>query len=224
MKSLIITTLIGFYALTLSSISAYGQVESIDILLAPGLTSLRGNSLVKGNLDPRISFSGGLGMNYRLDEQWFISIKFLYEDKGGRNHGPYYYQDGDGNVTQGEAKIRVRFKYLTLPITAGYEFGNKTKFRAEAGPYVAFLMKQILTGDLNDQPQAIQDDTDLDKRADLGLSVGMRALIPITKKVAFNLGVHDNLGLFNISARRVVGDETLKTNFLGLSLGLNFKL
>jgi hypothetical protein len=222
MRSFFIIATIGFLALLCTS--TFGQVESIDVLITPGLTSLRGTDQVKNNLDPRVRLGGGIGINYRLDEQWLVSVKLLYEDKGGGKKGPYYFQDGDGNVTQGEMKIRTRFKYLTLPVTAAYEFGNKTKFRAEAGPYVAFLMKQIFTADLDDKSQPIEDNTDKDKRADLGLSLGIRALLPVSENIALNIGVHDNLGLFNVSAVPVANNGSLKTNNLAFSIGLNFEL
>jgi hypothetical protein len=222
MKSFVPTTITSLCFLTLLSISAYSQVESIDVLVAPGLTVLRGNSFTEDLLNPRVRLSGGIGVNYRLTQRWLVSAKLLYEDKGG---GRKFDFTEDGMTISGKARIRFRYKYLTLPITAGYEFGNKVKFRAEAGPYIAFLMKAIFTSDADGQPnQPMVDETDNNKRVDFGLSAGIRALIPLSEQTAFSIGVHDNLGLFNVSAHPIVNNGSIKTNFLALSLGLCFKL
>ena len=202
-----------------------GQGIEIEVLARPALTSLRGNDVVKKNLDPVIKFSTGLGVNYFLNDKSLLSLGIFYDRKGGRGKDEFFISTGPNPPDGTESVVvtnTVNFDYITIPIQWGQRFGQKIKYQFGIGVYTSLLLKcQVVTEGLTTERD---DNTDTIKKLDVGLSASFNMLIPITKVVSVKAGIDDNYGLINVSDVPVYEDGTIKHNSLGLSAGLNIRL
>ena len=71
---------------------------------------------------------------------------------------------------------------------------------------------------------SVDDQTDLFKSFDFGLTASFKTYIPLTEKINAMIGLDDNLGLINVSAVPVGDGGTIKHNSIGVIIGLNLGL
>ena len=202
----------------------YSQELEIELIARPALTSLRGNDAAKNNFDPTYYFSTGLGVNYLFKNYSVINFAVLYDQKGGRGESIILLRDSQGqDIGEGIITNEATFDYITIPIQWGQRFGQKLKYQFGIGLYTSFLLKQELTSKgLDGQVDAHEDNTEMYKKVDFGLSASFNVYVPFNDSFSFKVGLDDNLGLINVSDVPVSGDGTIKHNSLGISVGLNF--
>lgn len=77
-------------------------------------------------------FSGGLVLEFLLDDNWIISSGPYYSGKGAR-----FGKTSPGSRQDSEI---IRMNYVELPVLFGYKFSetNKNKLTAGAGPYAGY--------------------------------------------------------------------------------------
>jgi opacity protein-like surface antigen len=202
--------------------TSYSQDSKIavGVELSPTTCSLRGNAFVD-NHDSRLGFSTGLSIDYFLTSQFSIKSGLAFERKGSKID--MYMLDGSGNE-MGTQEAKFNYDYLTLPILASYSTKGKTKFYIDAGPYLSFLLGQKTTYEaVGSIPERTEDGSESTKKIDLGLSVGAGLYIPLGDNLILDLGLRDNLGLINVSSVSIFDDGSIKTNSLGLKIGLKYK-
>lgn len=215
------TRLIGLLLIASAGV-AFGQKMDLEFLVGPSLVSLRGNDVIRDYHKAKVSFSTGVGFNYYLTPEFSLGLKFLYEGKGSRGEFSALYYDEDGQPFTRDIKVRTNFDYLSLPITARYSFGNKIRFCGEAGTFVSYLLKQ--TESLEGLGTTPMNRTGWFRQTDIGVSFGVSASFPMTKKVDLSASLLDNIGLVNISSILVSNNETIKTNSLIAFLGITYRL
>ena len=195
-----------------------GQKVEIELLLRPSITSLRGNQLAENNFDPTFNWTYGLSGNFKINESQFISATLLYEDKSIK--GSISGQSMQGVET---VELESNFKCLTLPIQWGYRLGNKIKYQFGVGLYTSYLIR-MESSQKSPTFDSVDDQTDLFKTFDFGITASFKTYIPLTKKINAMIGVDDNLGLINVSAVPVGDGGTIKHNSIGVIIGLNLGL
>lgn len=191
---------------------AQSQQFELGIQMGPGLANMRGNEVITNLQDPTLGLSGGLYFRYS-PEKLKIQTGINFERKGSQYDAVY--TDNLGNIlAQGISYTYA--DYLTIPLLAGYYFGEKQYFYVQAGPYLGYLMQltYVHTGDL---PFGNSDDTDSFKRMDVGFSTGAGIRFPIGPKFTCSFEIRNNLGLLNMSKGPVYNNGSIKNN---LTLGL----
>ena len=207
-----------FLIFTLTINFCFGQKVEIELLLRPSMTSMRGNQVVKNNYDPTFNLTYGLSGNFKINESKFITTTLLYEDKSIK--GSLTSQSMQGAET---VELESNFKCLTLPIQWGYRLGNKIKYQFGVGLYTSYLIK-VESSQKSPTLNSVDDQTDLFKNFDFGLTASFKTYIPLTEKINVMIGVDDNLGLINVSAVPVGDGGTIKHNSFGVIIGLNLGL
>jgi hypothetical protein len=210
-----------FYALTFAS---FGQSSPLNVGFEGGfgLASLRGNDFIDKNHSSKTGYSAGLFVQYNFNkilslrsgtylEQKGSSFDFWAEDQNGQQIGPI----------QGKMNI----SYLNVPVLLRASFGKKTTYFVNAGPYIAFLLKQNEhTEAFSNYPETNADRTGDFTKVDAGLSAGLGISFDIKSKYALSLEIRDNLGMTNISKPTITNNGTIKTNTLNALVGFVYKL
>jgi hypothetical protein len=201
----------------------FGQTDKINIGLefGPSLTSLKGNEILEKFNDATLGFSVGPTLQYNFTNLISIRTNIAFERKGAIAKGQA--ADEFGNLG-GEIKTHINFDFLTIPLLTKLTFGNTTKFFADIGPSLGYLIKQTtVTDSFGQYPKKTIDETDLFKKIDIGLIYGIGAERPINEWLSLSIEVRNNRGLNNISKRGVVNDGSIKTNSFNFLVGASYK-
>ncbi|MBV1923488.1 MAG: PorT family protein [Flavobacteriaceae bacterium] len=175
-------------------------------------SKLRGNDLIEES-KADLGLLIGISFEHYLNENFSIKTNLNFETKVVRNENTYY---GIDYIL--DARTKASHKYLVMPIMVKYNFGNNKNFFVNGGPFVGFLLKA------SSKTSGYPDDdfSDLYKKTDFGLSIGLGTKIILNEKHDLNIEVRENLGLSNISDAPVYNDGTLKTNSFNLILNWDF--
>jgi hypothetical protein len=126
------------FAQTSSIIPKFGLTYSGIALDArtKGLDQFYGGLL---DLQSKIGFMGGLGINRELDENFSLQLEFLLIEKGFQ---------GSFDFLGDKLTLRTRLYYFELPILAKYSFGNDDlQFYLNAGPALGYALGGKLSGE-----------------------------------------------------------------------------
>lgn len=210
--------IIALFLIALITDLAYSQEEKTNNETKFGInggisySKFRGNDLIKkSNADLGLLF--GISFEYYLNEDFSIKANLNFENKSISNDDIYF---ADDYIL--ETKAKASHKYIVLPIMAKYNFGKNKNFFVNGGPFIGYLLK--VTSKTSGYPDS--DFSDLFKKTDFGLSIGIGTKIPLNEKSNLNIEVRENLGLSNISDVPVYDDGTLKTNSLNLIVNWDF--
>lgn len=196
----------------------YGQNSKINVGLefTPTITSLGGKSMIS-NSDSRMGISTGLSVERFLNSNISIKSGLNYERKGSKTSTLLTNDLGELIGTQ---ELKLNFNYLTLPILISSSTEGKTKFYINAGPFFGFLIShKRKVSAVAGHPKNSFDDTESMKRIDLGFSLGCGLNIPFGDAFLLDLGLRDNMGLFNIDK-----NGSIKTNSYGFQLGIKYSM
>lgn len=213
-------TEILFLLLNIAILPAYGQL-SLGIEASPSMIFLRGNDFIKQHHLPTLGFSGSLWGQYHISQHFYIKTGFGFERKGSFTNEEVKDMNGQplDNVT-----ANINFNYLNIPLLFGATIGNKRRFYVNGGPFLGYLLKQTFVYRGETIPKTIQDNTHLDKKLDLGASLGLGFILPFKEKFAYSFEIRNNLGLRNVSKVPVFNNGTTKTNSTNLLMGFVYKI
>ncbi len=200
-----------------------GQTNKFDIGLegGPGLTFIRGNELID-EYNATIGYSAGVAFQYNFPKMISIRTNLAFERKGSTRKFPAKDQD---NNTIGKITFNTNFNYLTIPVLARITFGRKIKLFINIGPYFGYLIKQTEVMEaFNEFPETTTNNTENDKRFDVGITGGIGGGIAIHERILLTLEIRNNLGLYNISKIPVYNDGSVKTNSTNLLVGIVYHL
>lgn len=185
---------------------------ALGIKLTPSIVDTYGDGAGFG--DPRISYSAGLNMDYLLTERVSLKTGLFQTRKGSRVE--FQELDQYGNITGQTVRIRDNFDYLILSTQASLSNAKNTVFIA-AGPYLGYLIKQSYKQD----PETVIVGTDNYNAFDFGMTFSIGIRKTIIEKIDFEIGLEENLGLLNIGKTQL---GKIRTNSLGIFIGLNYKI
>ncbi len=136
MKRIFITLLVLF------SVSTFAQNHFVGAQFGMNLSNVYGAEWLK-NTEFMASFSAGLTYDYQMKNNILLGSGLQYERKG--------FQDGitftndEGHVFS-EFNSKAKYAYLSLPIKAGYQIGQKWTGYFFLGVVPAYLFQAHLTG------------------------------------------------------------------------------
>jgi hypothetical protein len=193
----------------------HGQESKILIGfdIQPTISSLYGSDYLK-DFDKRISFSGGLDLEFVISDH--TSIKSgIYYDRKGITSDVYVVS------SQVNSSLTISYDYITFPVLATISTKGKTKIFGSAGPSFGYLTSQrYMVKGTNVTPELNQDNTSNSNRLDIGITFGTGLKIPLSEKVFFGVEIRNNIGLINTN--KIYG-RIEKTNICSLLIGLRFK-
>ena len=91
------------------------------------------------------------------------------------------------------------------------------------GPYLSYLLKHTVKIKVDNGYKDVTDNTENDKRIDLGAVLGAGVKSPLNKRYKFIVELRENLGLINVSAVEVANNGSIKTNNLSFLVGISFR-
>ena len=150
-------------------------------------------------------FTGYLSAEHYLNDDFGIKIKAIYDPKGLGNG---FRQDNSKTVTG----VYFPVKYVTVPVTVNWHFGQEKNWYAMAGPYVGFLLSA--TDDYDHENLKSQF-----KSTDVGGDLGLGLQFPVSDKLNFFLEYDGQIGFTNILANSKSGAENFRSAF---TVGLKF--
>lgn len=193
------------------------------IQLAPGISSMRGNSNLERMYDPGLGFSGGLTMQYRFHSRFAVRAEALYDRKSQKSEAVF--TDANG-ASLGEITFYSRFDGITVPVMVRYTSGEKRlRVFVNAGPQLFYILRQSYSTPEDDFKKYFDqsDDTENFKSVDLGLAIGAGVSYDLSDKFQFSAEVRDHLGFTDISATELVDGGSISLNTISLQLNLSYK-
>jgi hypothetical protein len=208
---------------TISFITSSAQFNKLEIGVeaGPAIVSLRGNEFTEKYHKAKISYAAGIFFQYNLKKNLSLHVGLSYDNKGSKIESEIFDNLGD---SIGMLKGHTYFHYLNLPLLMKVSFGKKNKFFVNAGPYISYLLRQTSRSKVDSSEFLLLDNTRMDKRLDLGISLGCGLSIPVSQQFNFLLEIRDNLGLYNTSAVPIVNGGSIKQNSLNFLFGISCKL
>ncbi|MFZ4464215.1 MAG: porin family protein [Bacteroidales bacterium] len=213
------SVLVFILLLFLQTVNGQNTRFETGIECGPGIITLRGNDFIKQYQDPAIGFSGGIFFQNNFHKTLSFRTNLAFERKGSVTDAILTDQEGNqlGNV-----RIHSNFDYLTMPFLLKASTGSNLHYYAQAGPYIGFLLKSSSVSKGDEIETHTSNETSLYKRFDTGFSTGIGLSIPIHENIRLSFEVRNNLGLYNISAKSVVNNGTIKTNSFNFLFGMAY--
>lgn len=205
--------------LILIAFQSEAQLKRFEILAGPSLSSIRSDIEFFGeSFRAKLAYAGGVGLTFGLNEHLVLNTQLLYENKGARTR-EFTVRD-NSNVNLGNTELKWKLHTISLPVTVGYEFGDKVKMQIYGGGYVGYFVSQTQEG--------ISFDSDEIAKIDFGATAGFTAYLPIQENLDFKIGLQHSIGFANIynvpEGDAWMGDYYMKTRSSPLLFGLSFKL
>ncbi|WP_222984562.1 porin family protein [Flagellimonas meishanensis] len=205
---------------------SYAQQSKLDIgvSITPVVTWLRGTDDIDRNFHKRFNVSPGLTLDYNFSDNWFLSSGIAYENKSVIRTTTVTLGD---RTFVSENENTQNYEYLNLPLLLGYKTNGRTQFYASAGGFVGILLKQenisIFTTP-NSESETVVDNTENTKTTDFGLALATGLKILLTDSLYLDIGARQFLGLTNVSEVELPDNGEIKTNSIGLQVGLKYKI
>ena len=203
MKNYILLLLVAMSSLCMSA-QKRGDMQ-YGFNLGLNMTNMKVSSLSIGAGETKYSFNAAGLLEYYFDSQWSIKGKLILDNKGWENQ--LYQVDGNsfGDAT-------AHFTYVTVPLMAGFHFGNAKNFYLNYGFYSGFLVNAKI------------DDTNVKEyfnEVDFGLCYGAGAKFDINKNTTFFIEYQSQSGVYNI-ANESQASSTVKNRRHGINFGFLF--
>jgi len=225
MKKIVLAFLV--LAATISTASA--QFE-IGLKVSPSITSLRAESPTDHNFTSdgsKLSFGGGLVVDYFFGENYAISTGLLLTGKGGN----IAYTDIAGN-TPIIVKQKIATQYLGVPITVKLftnEISSGTRLYFQVGPSLNIPIGTRINGNkfFTDPVTGKENKaSDYVYFVDADIMAGAGVEYQLAKSTKLFAGINYQRGLVNIDhyfeSTRGFKDVTIKNSGVALDLGIKF--
>jgi Outer membrane protein beta-barrel domain len=198
----------------------YGFLTGVNLNTARGK-----NILPKKDLGTYIGKSIGGFFKINLSKKLGIKCMLQY-DQNGYKLKNLTFADINGNTISNPTNVIIRNTYMNIPILAEYSIGEKVKVNFNAGPFIGLgLSNFILLGidgvAANGEQLSKKQKSESFKKFNVGLSVGINAAVPLTKKMDFNFGVKNNFGVTNIF-KSIPNDNSINLNAFSVLGGVSF--
>lgn len=136
MKKIFITLLVLF------SVSVFAQKHFIGAQFGLNLSNVYGTDFSK-NFEYMPSFSAGFTYEFQLKNNILLGSGISYERKGFQDEITFTNEEG---MSLGVYDSKFRYNYLSLPLKAGYQIGQKWTGYIYLGVVPAYLLDAQITG------------------------------------------------------------------------------
>jgi hypothetical protein len=203
---------------------SYSQesIIAIGFHLSPVITTLRQN-YVLADYDSRLSFSTGLNLEFYITQKISVKSGLTFERNSTKSN---IYQVSYAGMITKINDTKHYCDYLIIPVLASFSTKGNYKLYLNSGPFIGFLINQkVKAGIITSYPEATVFNVIEEKRVlDLGISIGFGLSHPIGKNLVIDIGFNENLGVFNINKSEQYDNSSIKTNSIGLNLGIKYQL
>lgn len=209
------------------SLVAIGQAQKMKIGINAGATfsGFRGQEVPTLNYGPGFGYLGGLTFEYELSDRLSLRANPAYQRKSSKATSQYELrQNFDDAPVLYDQTFTFNYDYLSLPVTAKYNVGEKRSFFLSGGIFAAYLLQSEARSKSDPSPPIDAAETPIsttssNNKLDFGLSVGIGKSIAIGGSNTLTIELRDDLGLAK------VGKFTnSRSNALNLLVGWSFTL
>lgn len=162
----------------------------------------------------------GAGVKIKIRKRFGLKA-ILYFDENGWSYRSLLFEN---NTASGLAMGDVLFKlkYLNLPVTVEYSFGNKIEYYLDAGIFSGLLLNNQTILKIKEPDGTVFQNKGSSNyhHFNFGIVVAAGIKIPLLPRIKFDLGVKNNTGLVKINS----SSSPLKLNAFSILGGLSFKL
>ncbi len=213
-KSPYIVTLFFFFI----SFLGFGQSNKYDIQVEGGPSMISLYGLVNGiGEKPTLSgFTGGMYLNYNINNRFSIKSGIVYERKGFRDS---FSSTTNVGLFAGTFESGNNLDYLIVPLLIRANYGKKLRLFLNGGPYVGYLANQQNFLQAPNSPKITSSGTLTDKKIDLGVSAGIGFAFPINELFSITFEARNNLALISLLDGGKIKNKS--TNFI---LGFTYHL
>lgn len=204
-----------------SQLYAYNSKWRIGLQAGPNRVSLTGSPALS-ELKSDIRWGGGVMLQYNMGAHVSVRADVGYERKGAKGQNTIVIINTAGNTT-GEVTPYLHYDYATFAMLVQYTLGKKVRYFVNAGPYIGYLVsrKDVVKGD-NTEPLVMMNSREYDQPLDYGLSLGLGAQLPVSKKISFSIEAKNNIGIYNTVKVPTSGVTTIKTRTAIILLGIRY--
>jgi len=214
--------LLVLYVIILCS-EAFSQNSkvSVGMVLSPPFMRLSSDQVLSTN-ETQYNYSAGFSTDYTFNSLFSLKSVIFYEKKLIKNE---IYGIGENNMPVQIGNVSFNYNYLILPILGSFSSEGKITLHFDAGPYFGYLINQKTTvNSLSNITNQIIESKGIRKKFDFGITLASGLSFPINSRFIFDLGLQANFGLVNISKNPDADKGSIKTNSVGLLVGLKYKL
>jgi hypothetical protein len=194
---------------------------SVGIVLSPPFMRLSSDQVLSDK-ETQYNYSAGLSTDCAFNSLISLKSVIFYEKKLIKNE---IYGTDENNIPIQIGNVSFNYDYLILPILGSFSSEGKITLHFDAGPYFGYLINQKTTvSSLNTVSSQLIEGEGIRKKIDFGITLVSGLLFPINNRFIFDLGLQANFGLINISKNPDADKGPIKTNSVGLIVGLKYKL
>ena len=193
--------------------TARGQIKSaVGPEGGPAVSFLHGSKEIRKETNPAAAFTVGFYYHYYITENQVFRTGLMLTQRGGREKDDFL-----GTV------YRLNYLYLDLPFIMRFATKGDTKFFADIGLFVGYMLKaSFSSSDIAADYKFTKDA----QRYDTGLITGLGISTPAWDNTRFSFEVRNDLGLINVLLDKDAGTppQKLMTNSTAFLFGLEFTI
>jgi hypothetical protein len=186
--------------------------NEISINFNPGISLFYGHQYYD-DFKSKLAFSLGATYNYYCSESALLQVGVLFEQKGAKVGVDFF--DDNGNYYQ-TSSITFKRNYLIVPVVCSYVSKTRVRFYIGGGFFWGYLLS---AEDLNSKVIINETFASKTQKFDFGINLGSGCFIPIHHRFSLDLGIKENLGLYNT----LIKDLATKNNTISLQAGIKYK-
>jgi len=210
-------------AMTITFLSAQDSRLWIGAHVTPTLSFLRGNASIKKYHETGVFYATGLDLLYRLNSHWSFRSGIEFEKKGSTSN--IELTDADG-MPWGEGYFKSTWDYLGIPLMLSYRLvDRKIDLVGSLGPNFGFLLRarsESPTFDnLSTHSEEVTQEFNL---LDIGIAAAVGLEIPLLETLMGTISIRDYYGVHTIAKTNSLGSTNIKTQTLGLQVGMTMNL
>ena len=210
--------LTAFYCL-----SAQDSRLWIGAHVTPTLSFLRGNPSIKKFHETGVFYAAGIDLMYQLNTRWSLRSGIELERKGSRTEAELTDIDG---MPLGLATFHTTWDYVGIPVMLSYRLvDSKINLVGALGPNFGLLLRARSESPNADNSSTLSEDVSPEyNKSDIGIAAALGLEIPLFETLMGTISIRDYYGLNSIAKTNRIGSTNVKTNTLGLQIGMMLNL
>lgn len=200
----------------------YGYLSGVNF---SSVQKNKANNFLKETLTNYAGFNIGAYFKYNFTKSFGLKLLAQFDENGYKLTN-ITLGDANGNIVQ--ASITINNRYINVPILAEFSQEKKVRYYINTGPFMGVLLRSNIVKRTfainNSEPTKHKEKSDSFKDFNVGISLGAGALVPIGKKIQFQLGIKENIGLYNTVKVIPTDDSPFNTKAFSILIGFNIGL
>ena len=220
------------FSLTLLTTAYFSNSQSLPVQVGfhggINLNTIRGNEIADQYSSAGMGFNVGLDLKVCLTERFRLILTPGYENLS------IYYKSVDladeSGYLIGRGDLKHNFNYINIPILAEVLLGRKSNFKLSAGPFLGVFIDDNISYEVreefpnNPEPMMFSVSNKSNFGINYGIAVGTGIIIPINKKLDFNVELRDEFGIANLNKSETSSVHKIRANSFNLLLGISFQI